>query len=125
VKRRLFQLIGGTLTFWLFTAFPARWLGGGDHALVYSATAVALCLVPAILTMVWIELAAFGPEQKMTAALGGTGLRMAFVLGGALLLQHSVPYFREQDGFLLWILVIYLVTLTLEIALLVAGQPAK
>lgn len=120
MKGRLFRLIGGTLAFWLLTAFPVRWLGGGDAALVYSATAVALCLIPAIITMAWMELAAFGPEQKLTAGLGGTGLRMAFVLGATFLLQRTFPYYRDQDSFWIWVLVIYLFTLALEITLLVA-----
>jgi hypothetical protein len=116
-------LIGGTLLFWLLTAFPVRWLGGGDAALIYSATAVAVCLAPAVLTFLWMELATFSPEQKLVAGLGGTGLRIAFVLGALFLLGRYVPYYRQHEGFWIWVLVVYMVTLILEITLLASAPP--
>src|SRR5437588_649327 len=39
VTRRLLLLLGGVLAFWVLLAVPARWLGGGDRAVVYSGAA--------------------------------------------------------------------------------------
>jgi hypothetical protein len=55
--------------------------------------------------------------------LGGTGVRMAFVLGTALLLHFTVPSFQKQ-GFWVWLLIFYLFTLALEMVLIVKGNPA-
>jgi hypothetical protein len=48
--------------------------------------------------------------------LGGTGLRLFFVLGAGLVLTGAVPYFQLQS-FWVWVLVFYLFTLALEMLL--------
>src|SRR5437588_221513 len=79
--------------FWLLLALPARRLGGGDAAVVYSGTALALCLVPAVVTLLWAGWALDkSPEQQLTLVLGGTGMRLFVVLGSAWALFASVPY---------------------------------
>ena len=54
---RVLLLVGGSLAFWLLAALPFRMLAAdparGDAAVVYSGTAVAVCLLPAALTLVW------------------------------------------------------------------------
>jgi hypothetical protein len=125
VTRRLLWLLGGGLLFWLLTAWPARWLGGGDAALVYCATAVVLCLIPGVLTLVWASLVWNQPEMHLLAVMGGTAIRISFVMLAAFLLESSVPYFREQAGFWLWVLAAYLFTLPLEMVLLLVGRPGS
>jgi len=125
VNRRLLFLIGGTLAFWLLAALPARHFGGGETALIYSGTAAALCLAPALITLAWASWA-FGrsPETLVLMALGGMGLRLFVVLVAALLLVNFVPYFQERIVFLIWLTVFYLFTLALEMVLMLLGRPS-
>jgi hypothetical protein len=121
----LLLLFGAAGAFWLLAGLPARLLGGGDAALVYSGTALLLCLVPAALTLAWAGRALQGtPDQQLALVLGGTGLRLFLVLGAAWLLYEFVPYYREHAGFWVWLLVCYLFTLALDLALMLAGRPA-
>jgi hypothetical protein len=123
MKRRLGLLTAGSLALWLAVSYPARLLGG-ESAVVYSAVAVALCLAPTLATLAWAGWALDqSPEQQLLMLLGGTGVRMGVVLGAGLALYTFVPYFQES-GFWVWLLVFYLFTLALEMALLVAGRAA-
>ena len=123
MKKRLGLLIAGSLAVWLLAAYPAHLLGG-DAAVVYSAVALVLCLVPAAMTLLWAGWAlGRSAEQQLGMVLGSTGARMVFVLGTALALHYAVPYFQQQS-FWVWILVFYLVTLTLEMVLIVKDRPA-
>jgi len=122
--RRLLLLLAGCAAFWVLTALPARHLGGGDLALVYSATALALCLVPGILTILWASFALRGDgHEQLTMVLGATGLRLFGVALAGYVLFMQVPLFREQDGFLVWLVVCYVFTLGLEMTLLLANRP--
>src|SRR5262249_42028894 len=113
-----------SLLAWAVLAYPAR-LWWGDTALVYSAVAVALCLLPTAATMLWASWAfRQSPEQQLIMLLGGAGVRMSVVLGAGLILTSCVPFFGQQS-FWLWLLVFYLVTLTLEMVLVVGGRPAS
>jgi cadmium resistance protein CadD (predicted permease) len=126
VIRRLAVLIGASLAFWVLVALPAR-AAWGDAALVYSATAMALCLLPAALTLAWATWAANQPADKqLTMVLGGTGVRLFAVAFGAFGLTRFVPYFREYEtpGFWAYLAVFYLFTLALETILTVAGRTA-
>jgi hypothetical protein len=121
VLRSLGLLVGGSLAFWLVVAYPA-WLLGGSTALVFSAVAGLLCLVPTAATMLWCLRAALGaPEQQLLATMGGTVVRLVVVLGAGMALFHTLPYFHDRR-FWLWVIVYYLLTLTLEVALVVARQ---
>jgi hypothetical protein len=121
-------LLGGTACFWLVAAYPAYSLWG-EEALLYSATAAVLCLLPMAGTLVWAARALRGaPEQALAAVLGGTGLRILVVMGAAVALYLTVPFFHRRS-FMIWVVVFYLVTLTLEMGLLLArhgatGRPA-
>jgi hypothetical protein len=124
LSSRLLLLIGGALAFWLLAALPARHLGGGDVAVAYSGTAVLLCLVPAVATLVWAGYAnKQGPREQLTVVLGSTGLRLFGVALAAMALRRLVPFYREEDGFWTWLIVSYLVVLALEVALLLGGRP--
>ena len=118
--------MGLTVAFWGVLALPARAVWG-DAAVVYSAVAAVLCLIPAAATLLWAEWAYRQPVDKQFAmVMGGTGVRLFVVLAGAYALQSSVPYLREHEtpGFLVWVLAFYLVTLALETGLSVIGRPA-
>jgi len=124
VKTNVTVLIGGSLLAWAVLAYAAR-LWWGDTALVYSAVAVVLCLVPAAVTMLWAGWAfRQSPEQQLLMLLGGTGVRMGVVLGAGLVLTMFVPFFG-QPSFWLWLLLFYLITLALEVVLVVKGRPAS
>ena len=123
MRSRVGILIISTLALWAMAFFPARYFGG-QAAVVYSLVALGLCLVPTALTLFWARQSqAPPPQHQMLLIFGGTGLRMAFVLGGGLTLGAFVPVFREA-AFWLWILVFYLFTLTLEVLLLRGRRPA-
>jgi hypothetical protein len=124
VKKRLLTLITSSLGVWLLTAYPAHALWG-ETAVIYGVVAVLLCLAPTTATLLWAGQALDGSaEQQLGLVLGGTGVRMVFVLGGGLLLYYSLPYFQQQS-FWLWILAFYLFTLALEMVLIVRGRPVE
>jgi hypothetical protein len=123
VKRRLAGFLAAAVVVWVLAAGLAyfRW---GEAEVAYCSVAALLCLLPSLGTLLW---AAWGqnqsPEQQLTAVLGGTGVRMFFVLGTGLLLTNTVPFFAEHpQGFWLWLLLFYLVDLALEMTFLVAGR---
>lgn len=119
--RQVALLIGGTLGLWLLALYPAVELGG-ETALVHSAVAMAMCLLPAVFTLVLANWACSqSPDQQLLLILGGGGVRMLAVLSVGLLLSTSVPYFQPL-AFWIWVLVFYLYILGLEVALLVAGR---
>jgi hypothetical protein len=124
--RRLLYLFAGCAAFWVLTALPARWLGGGDAAVACSGTAVLLCLVPAALTLAWASWALKQDgQQQPLVVVGGAGVRMFFVLAAGLVLTQMVPFYQEQAGpFLLWLGAAYLFTLALEVGLILSGRPA-
>lgn len=122
--RRLLLLIGGALVFWVLVALPAHALGGGVQAVVFSAAAVLLCLPPMIASLVWAEFALNkDPQQQLLMVLGGTGLRMFFVIAGGMVLYLFVPYFQDEIAFWVWVMVVYPVTLALDVALILLGRP--
>jgi hypothetical protein len=125
VKRRLAWFLVGALTFWLAAA-AWSYLMWGAAAFPDCTVAAILCLLPSLGTLAWSNWSlSRAPEQQLATALGGTGIRMLFVVGGGLLLTTKVPYFTErQQSFWLYVLVFYLFDLALEMATLVAGRPA-
>jgi len=122
--RRLVLFLAGSLALWTLVAIPARFIWG-DWALVYSGTALALCLAPTTVTLLWSAWAfQQAPEHQLAMVLGGTGLRMFVVLAAGLVLYNHVEYFQNHPGFWTWVLVCYLVTLALEVALMLSGRQA-
>jgi hypothetical protein len=122
LNRRLAFLIGGTLGLWLLAA-PLAGLRWGTAALVQSAVATVVCLVPASLTFWWTGWTMDrSPEQQLLGVLGGTLVRMGFVAGVGVLGYFSLTILRE-DSFWIWLIVFYLATLALEVVLL-SKRPA-
>src|SRR5262249_60056255 len=110
-----------SVLFWCLAAVPARhWLG--DSAAVFSGIALLLCLVPTGVTLLWAGWSLRrSPEHQLLMVLGGTGVRMFFVLAAGLVLYFQVPYFQAQS-FWIWVLVAYLFTLALEVSLVLSGR---
>jgi hypothetical protein len=105
---------------WAVLAAPALFLGG-ETALVCSAAALIVCLVPALLTlgMTW-GARTQSPIVGLSVALGGSGIRMAAALGASAALFFLVPYFHQPQLFV-WVAVFYLLTLALEVRILLVG----
>jgi len=96
VSKTVRLLIVGTLLLWGLVAYPARLLWG-ESALLFSATAAALCLVPTVVSLAW----ASGdftrdPQQRVLVIFCGMGLRMVFVIGVGMMLYQTVPEFFFQ-----------------------------
>jgi threonine/homoserine/homoserine lactone efflux protein len=126
VIRRLLLLLGGSAAFCLLVGLPARHFGAGDSAVVFVATSLALCLVPAVVTLLWGERALRqSADQQLVMVLGGTGVRMAFVLLAGWALYAYVPYYQGENAFLIWLAVCYLFTLALDMTLLLASRPEQ
>ena len=124
--RRLLFLVGGSAAFWLLVGLPARHLGGGDAAMVFLGTGLLLSLAPGIATLIWGARALRrSADQQLILVMGGTGLRMAFVLLAGWTLFRYVPYYQRQASFLIWLVVSYLFTLALDLTLLLAGRPDR
>jgi len=118
------MLVFGSLLFWVLAAVSVQYLDGSDATWAHSGTALLLCLVPGIATLLWASWAEQQDVgQQLTVLLGGTGIRLFGVAVVALYLYMHVPFYRHQDGFLIWLVVCYLFTLALEIALLLTGRP--
>jgi threonine/homoserine/homoserine lactone efflux protein len=121
VIARVLLLIVAGVAFFLVAGLPARHLGG-DQAMIQCGAALLLALVPGVLTMLWAGSSLEqNPAQASLLLLGAGGLRMFAVLGVAVLLYFQGPWFREQDGFLFWVLGAYLYLLAVEIMLIVRG----
>ena len=86
---------------------------------------MALCLVPTVVTFLWFsKTAAASPEQQLVALLGGTGVRLAVVLGAGLALRAGFPE-TFSKAFFVWLMVFYLFTLFLEVSLLLSATKGK
>jgi hypothetical protein len=122
--RNLGLLVAGTVGLWLLAFYPAR-LAWGDRAVLQSAVAAMLCLVPMALTMVWCSMAQGGsPEMQLAAVMGGSAARMLLVVGVAVVLFKTVEALSDP-AFMIWVVVFYLATLTLEILLVVRQRTSS
>src|SRR6266480_4905920 len=115
--RRPLLLVAGCAWIWLLLA-PVAYVLDPEWGLVHSAVAAAICLLPTVATLLWCDrVLGNSPEMQLAAVFGGTGVRMAVVVGAALALYSSLEEFR-LGRFWVWIVVFYLVSLTLEMILL-------
>lgn len=123
MRQRLAGLIVVTLLLWA----AAAWIGQrlwGESAVIQSAAAMLLCLVPAVGTMAWaLAVRSRSSGEQMLAMLGGVGLRMFLVLGLGLAAYHAVPLL-QSEAFWIWLLVFYLVTLGLEMMMVLLPDAA-
>lgn len=121
--RQLAYLVGGVLFLWVVAVVPGRF-ALGEEAVHESAAAAGLCLLPAVATLIWAQRAGTSLEARLLLMVGGTGLRLLFVLAGGFGLTRLLP---DWFGWTLWIwlMVFYIFTLGLETTLLVKskGEP--
>jgi hypothetical protein len=130
--KSLFWLIVGTVAFWAIVTYPVRLLAehrNWEHAdltIIWSTTAALLCLLPTALTLLWTYRAQKGqPVQQLMAMMGGTGLRLLFVVVGGLILFLNVEKQYGFQRFWLFLIGYYLFTLALEMVLIVRGTAAE
>lgn len=113
---------GGVLTavtaaLWALLAGPA-WLLGGIDGIEGLSYAAGLCLVPGWVVFLLIALYGTAGTQAAMVALGGTALRLVFVLVGVLAIRAVRPHLGFWD-FIVWLLVFYMATLFVETLLVV------
>jgi hypothetical protein len=108
---------------WLALVGPV-WFVAGREGLIGLSTAAILCVVPGW-TVFWIA-ASFGTagSDVPLVILGGTVLRMVFVLLGMIIAQTLDPRlgFRE---FIVWLLVFYLCLLAVETCLVLLPSASR
>jgi hypothetical protein len=114
-------LIGVPTLLWVALIGPA-YLVWGEAALVQSAVALGLCLVPAVATLLLVQRFGRAHEDRLMIGLGGSGIRMAVVLGIGFLLFRTAPETFPLT-FLYWLTLFYMVALAIEVSLLV--RPAR
>ena len=119
--KALAVLIAIPTLLWLALLGPAFMLWG-EPALVQSAVALGLCLVPAAATLIAVQRFGKAPEDRLLMGLGSTGVRMALVLGIGFLLFRTAPE-TFPVTFLYWLTLFYLVALAIEVSLLVRPAP--
>ena len=119
---RVMLLIAAGLAFILLAGLPARFLAG-DQAMIACVTATLLCLIPGILTTIWIgRVTQQDSHQASLKLLAASGVRMFGVLCVAVLLYFQSPWFRGEDSFLFWVVGAYLYLLTVEVLLTVRSS---
>ena len=104
---------------WGAQAYFAYRFAGSD-GLEGSAYAAFICLLPGWL-VVYVTSRYPDAGSQAGAVLLGTGLRMAFVLVGAVVLVKTKPSWGLQE-FYVWLLIDYLVFLGLETVMLVPTE---
>jgi hypothetical protein len=122
VNKKIYTLIVATLAFGAAGALASRFVWPDVPIPLFCLVAAGLCLAPTVATLIWTSRTSNRqPEELLLLVLGGTAVRMVIVLGVGLLLYSTVPVF-ERMSFWIVVLVFYLVTLGLEIALLVSNR---
>ncbi len=119
--RNLAILVGVPIGLWGGLLYPG-WLLWGDEAFRHSGIALALSLVPAVVTYLAIQRFTKTADERLLATLGSSGVRMGVSLGIGLLLHVKMAE-EFPAVFLYWLLVFYLVILGLEVGLLVRQPP--
>ena len=119
--RQLGILLGSLVLLWLLAALPARWIWG-ESVFLQSIFALVLCALPAAVSLAWANAGMQrSPEMLMFQVLGGTGLRMAFVLGVGLALYLGLPQ-HFSEVFWVWVLLFYMFSLFVEVSLVVRAK---
>jgi len=103
-----------TLAAWVAGVLVTAALGLNTPFIV-SISAVVLCLLPALATLVLAEKArSWPPHVQIAVLLGGTGIRMIAVAVAAVVLARSVAALDVETGFMRWVVGFYFVTLAAE-----------
>jgi hypothetical protein len=105
----ILRLLVASLLFTLLLTGPA-WLVAGSKGLIGLASAAVLCTLPGCLVVAFKGLVS---DSQATLVLAAGGLRMFFVLLGALVAKFVVVGYGLQE-FFVWLILFYLFTLALE-----------
>jgi hypothetical protein len=125
VRKKILSLVAGTLAFGGLAAIVSHYIWPAVPIPLFSLVAAGVCLIPSTLTLLWADrIGSRQAESQLLIILGGTAVRMALVLGVGLLLFYSVPFF-ERMSFGIVLLIFYLFTLSLEIAIVVSGPMSQ
>lgn len=104
------------ISMWVVCSGPAYWLRG-SLALEGLAYAGVLCLIPGLF-VVYVTSRFSGGGSPSTGVLLGTGLRMAFVLIGMVIIRNLRPEMGHYE-FQLWLVLDYLAFLVVETVIIV------
>jgi hypothetical protein len=110
------------ISMWVLCAGPAYWLRG-SLALEGLTYAGILCLIPG-LVVVYVTSRFPGGGSPGTGVLLGTGLRLAFVLIGMVMIQNLRPELGHY-GFQLWLILYYLAFLTVETLIVIKSTETQ
>lgn len=105
----VFRLVLACFGFAVLLAGPA-WLVAGSKGLIGLSAAAVLCTLPGCLVTGFRHLAG-GSQATLMLAAGG--IRMAFVLLGALVARFGTDGYGLRE-FFVWLILFYLFTLALE-----------
>lgn len=110
--RRCGLLAVFSVVLWGLLLYPAYAMGGRDgvQGLTFAA---ALCLIPGWLVLLIGSRFTDAGSQMPMVVLGGSALRMLFVLVGMLVVRSSREDLQFHE-FVLWLLVFYLAMLAVE-----------
>jgi hypothetical protein len=121
----LLLLIGGSLAVAVVGALMAT-SAWGEAVIWPCAVAMAICLIPATITLVVSERAlSWRPEHQVAVIMGGTGLRMFVVAILTFVLSRQVVWLNEESGFMMWVLAFYGLTLGLEVTAILWAMAVK
>ncbi|NQV27734.1 MAG: hypothetical protein HQ518_25580 [Rhodopirellula sp.] len=109
VFANVLRLLVASLIFTLVLAGPA-WLVAESEGLIGLAAAAVLCTLPGCLVVAFKGLVG---DSQATLVLAAGGLRMFFVLLGALTAKFVVTGYGLNE-FFIWLILFYLFTLALE-----------
>ena len=110
--KQAFAVAGVALMLWLVLLYPA-YLAGDVDSLQGLTIAAALCVVPGILVSLMASLVTRSDQQAILIVIGGSTVRMLFVLIGILMVNMVLPGLRFWE-FKAWVILFYLVLLAME-----------
>jgi hypothetical protein len=117
-RGRCLRLVGVTLAVWLVSLYPAFRLFGVAGMEAASISAVA-CLVPGCVVF-WLLEGLSPGDAQIRAVLAGTGLRVAFGLAAAVIMDELAGL--AATNYVVWLAVFYLVSLAVETHLILPAR---
>jgi hypothetical protein len=122
---RVLILVGATAIAALLTVLPLALLDDPKHAAA-GGLAAALCLIPAVGTLLLAGLVGGGPDSGTTVILVGIGMRFGGVVAGTFLLGDAVTAAGiGRERFAGWVVFFYLMTLTAESVLVMRPSAGR
>jgi hypothetical protein len=110
--KQAFAVAATAVGLWLLLLYPA-YLAGGVDGLQGLTIAAVLCTVPGVLVSLMASFVSQTDQQAMLLIIGGSTVRMLFVLIGILMVNALLPGLGFW-GFTVWVIAFYLVLLSVE-----------